>query len=112
MISTPTTTAVHLDGIVKDFGRGSERVRAVAGVDLSIGRGEVVAFLGPNGAGKTTTLDIVLGLTDPTAGSALVHGAAPRQAVLAGKVSGVLQSGGLLRDLTVGETVAMIASTF
>ncbi|ROR72479.1 ABC transporter ATP-binding protein [Bogoriella caseilytica] len=112
MISTSASEAVHLDGVVKEFGRGSHRVRAVDGVDLSIGRGEVVAFLGPNGAGKTTTLDMVLGLTAPSAGTARVHGLSPREAVLTGRVSGVLQSGGLLRDLSVGETVTMIASTF
>src|SRR5690625_5847130 len=71
-----------------------------------------MAFLGPNGAGKTTALDMVLGLTEPTTGTVSVHGQRPRQAVRAGRVSAVLQSGGLLRDLSVRETVQMIASTF
>src|SRR5699024_3032622 len=82
------------------------------GVDLAISPGEVVAILGPNGAGKTTALDMVLGLTEPTTGSITSFGAAPRRAVHDGRVSAVLQTGGLLHDLTARETVRMIASTF
>ncbi len=105
--------AIELRDLVKTFATpGGEVVRAVDGIGLTIGPGEVVAVLGPNGAGKTTTLDMVLGLTTPTAGTAEVFGAAPRQAVMAGRVSAVLQTGGLLRDITVRETVQMIASTF
>ena len=108
--------AVELRSLVKTFParRGSHdtEVRAVDGVDLRIEPGEVVAFLGPNGAGKTTTLDMVLGLTEPTTGTARVFGHRPREAVIAGHVSAVLQTGGLLRDLTVRETVRMIASTY
>ena len=108
--------AVELRSLVKTFppaaGRTTREVRAVDGVDLRIEPGEVVAFLGPNGAGKTTTLDMVLGLTEPTTGTARVFGRRPREAVIAGHVSAVLQTGGLLRDLTVRETVRMIASTY
>src|SRR5687767_4269969 len=103
--------AVELCGVVKTFrSPGGELVRAVDGIDLSISTGEVVAFLGPNGAGKTTSLDMVLGLTTPSAGTVATYGANPRQAVRAGRVSAVLQTGGLLRDITVRETVRMIAS--
>lgn len=110
---TTGPAAVELSGAVKTFqSPGGELVRAVDGVDLAISPGEVVAFLGPNGAGKTTTLDMVLGLTAPSAGTVTVFGANPRQAVRAGRVSAVLQTGGLLRDITVRETVQMIASTF
>ena len=114
-MNTPTTgpAAVELRGVVKTFqSPGGEPVRAVDGINLAIAPGEVVAFLGPNGAGKTTSLDMVLGLTTPSAGTVAVFGANPRQAVRAGRVSAVLQTGGLLRDITVRETVQMIASTF
>jgi len=113
MHTAPRPAAIELRGLVKTFGiPGGEVVRAVDGVAMTINPGEVVAVLGPNGAGKTTTLDMVLGLTTPTAGTVEVFGAAPRQAVMAGRVSAVLQTGGLLRDITVRETVQMIASTF
>ncbi|WP_159618621.1 ABC transporter ATP-binding protein [Ruania rhizosphaerae] len=104
--------AVQLDQVVKEFRSTTGPVRAVDGIDLTIGSGEIVAFLGPNGAGKTTALDMILGLTTPTSGTISVHGQAPRHAVAAGRVSAVLQTGGLLRDLTVAETVTLIASTY
>ena len=103
--------AIEIAGLTKTFqSRDGEVVHAVRGLDLRIRAGEVVALLGPNGAGKTTTLDIVLGLTKPTGGAARVYGAEPREAVIAGRVSAVLQSGGLLRDLTVRETVELVGS--
>jgi ABC-2 type transport system ATP-binding protein len=87
-------------------------VHAVRGVDLALEQGEIVAFLGPNGAGKTTTIDMLLGLTRPTSGSVEVLGLEPRQAIAHGLVSAVMQTGGLLKDLTVRETVQYTASLF
>jgi ABC-2 type transport system ATP-binding protein len=106
----PSDTAVSLDGLYKHFGSGERAVKAVDGLDLSIRRGEVVALLGPNGAGKTTTLDMLLGLTDPSDGSVSVYGDRPIDAAKTGSIAGVLQTGGLLSDLSVRETVEVIAS--
>jgi ABC-2 type transport system ATP-binding protein len=55
---------------------------------------------------------MVLGLTVPSTGTVSVYGQGPREAVLNGKVSAVLQSGGLLHDLSVRETVQVVASTY
>ena len=104
--------ALRLTDVRKTFAVSGDRVEAVRGIDLDIAPGEVVAMLGPNGAGKTTTLDMVLGLTEPTSGAVEVFGLHPRRAVDAGRISAVLQTGGLLRDLTVEETVRVVASTF
>src|ERR1017187_4437327 len=68
--------AIGLRGVHKNFGN----VEAVKGIDLDIALGEIVAFLGPNGAGKTSTIDIILGLSRPTAGEVSVFGMAPRRA--------------------------------
>jgi ABC-2 type transport system ATP-binding protein len=104
--------ALEARALTKSFRtRGSGHVRAVDGVDLAIRQGEVVAFLGPNGAGKTTTLDMVLGLTRPDSGSVRLFGVSPDEAVAAGRISAVLQSGGLLADFTVRETVDIVAAT-
>jgi ABC-2 type transport system ATP-binding protein len=110
---SPTTgthpvPAVQLRGVTKDF----DSVHAVRGIDLELQQGEIVAFLGPNGAGKTTTIDMVLGLSKPTSGTARVLGLEPRQAVARGLVSAVMQTGGLLKDLTARETVEYTASLF
>ncbi|KMS90139.1 ABC transporter ATP-binding protein [Prauserella rugosa] len=86
------------------------RVRAVDGIDLDVARGEVLALLGPNGAGKTTLLDLVLGLATPESGRVTVGGRSPRVAVREGRLSALLQTGGLLPDLTAAETVRMIAA--
>ena len=104
----PSTAAISLRDVRKSFGT----VEAVRGIDLEIHPGEVVAFLGPNGAGKTSTIDMVLGLSEPTSGDVSVLGLRPRQAIARGLVSAVMQTGGLLKDVTVRETVAYTASLF
>src|SRR4051812_12044270 len=106
--SAAAVPAVHISGVTKDFGD----VHAVRGLDLTLQQGEVVAFLGPNGAGKTTTIDMMLGLSRPTGGTVDVLGLSPRQAIARGLVSAVMQTGGLLKDLTVRETVEYTASLF
>jgi ABC-2 type transport system ATP-binding protein len=100
--------AIELQGLHKSFGS----VEAVKGINLNVASGEVVAFLGPNGAGKTTTIDMILGLSRPTAGQVTVFGMQPRQAISRGLVSAVMQTGGLLKDLTVEETARYTASLF
>ncbi|NES29219.1 ATP-binding cassette domain-containing protein [Micromonospora terminaliae] len=102
---TDTAPAVELAGLTKTFGT----VTAVDGLSLRIEPGEVVAFLGPNGAGKTTTVDMLLGLARPDAGTVRVFGGTPGDAVRLGRIAAVMQTGGLLKDLTVAETVRMTA---
>ncbi|MEV7771775.1 ABC transporter ATP-binding protein [Kitasatospora sp. NPDC086791] len=97
---------LELTDVRKAFGQ----VTAVDGLSLRVGPGEMVAFLGPNGAGKSTTIDLVLGLNRPDSGTVRVCGRSPVAAVRRGEVAAVLQSGGLLRDFTVAETVEFIAS--
>jgi len=100
--------AVRLIGLVKRFGP----VTAVDGVDLAVRPGEIVAFLGPNGAGKSTTIDMMLGFSRPDAGRVEILGGTPADAVATGRIAAVLQTGGLLKDLTVAETVRLTASLF
>jgi len=63
---------VELIGVTKLF----DRVRAVDGVDLSIGDGEFLALLGPSGSGKTTLMRLVAGLEGPTQGRIVIDGEA------------------------------------
>jgi ABC-2 type transport system ATP-binding protein len=100
--------AIALHDVRKSFGR----IRAVDGIDLTIESGQVVAFLGPNGAGKTTTIDMILGLSRPTQGHVEVFSGTPRDAVVSGRVGAVMQSGGLLKELTIAETLDMTAALF
>lgn len=68
--------AIEIDGITKDFTPGlcGAKVRALDGVTLRIGAGEVMGLLGPNGSGKSTLLKIVVGLLAPTAGACRIEG--------------------------------------
>jgi ABC-2 type transport system ATP-binding protein len=63
--------AIEVTDLRKRYGQ----VDALAGLTMTVGRGEVFGFLGPNGAGKTTTVKLLLGLARPTGGSGKVLGA-------------------------------------
>ena len=63
-----STPAIELHGVVKTYGR----TVALDGIDLSVGRGELIGLLGPNGAGKTTTIKLLLGLARASAGTGRV----------------------------------------
>jgi ABC-2 type transport system ATP-binding protein len=103
---------IELRGLVKTYRTGGGDVQAVRGIDVGISRGETVALLGPNGAGKSTTIDMLLGLTRPDSGTVSVFGAEPQAVIAAGRVGAMLQTGSLIRDLTVRELVAMMAALF
>jgi ABC-2 type transport system ATP-binding protein len=103
---------IRLTGLTKTFRGPRGPVHAVRGIDVAIGRGETVALLGPNGAGKSTTIDMLLGLLPPDEGDATVFDRTPHDAVAAGAVGAMLQTGSLLRDLSVRELLAMMASLY
>ena len=109
---TETPGGVTLQGLTKSFAGEHEPVLAVRGIDVAIEPGETVALLGPNGAGKSTTIDMMLGLLDPDSGSASVFGVSPGDAVASGRIGAMLQSGALIRDLTVRELITMVASLY
>jgi len=102
--------AVQVRGLTKSYGN----FRAVAGIDLSITRGEVFALLGPNGAGKTTTLEILEGYRRCDAGDVTVLGLDPgrQRSQLKKKIGIVLQSTSLDRYLTVAESITMYSGYY
>ncbi|MGH8827991.1 MAG: ABC transporter ATP-binding protein [Jiangellaceae bacterium] len=109
--------ATAVDGIVLRDLRKTYRTRrgdihAVRGVDIAVARGETVVLLGPNGAGKSTTIDMLLGLQKPDIGTVSVFGHPPYDAVRRGRVGAMLQTGGLLRELTVRELLTMMAGLY
>jgi ABC-2 type transport system ATP-binding protein len=103
---------IHIQGLTKTYRGPGGPVRAVKGIDISIAAGETVALLGPNGAGKSTTIDVLLGLSQPDGGEVTVFGKTPRHAVDSGLVGGMLQTGALIRDLTVRELILVMASLY
>jgi ABC-2 type transport system ATP-binding protein len=105
---TANSESIELQGLVKSFGP----VEAVRGVDISIPRGETLALLGPNGAGKSTTIDMLLGLLPPDAGTTAIFGRNPSDAVASGAIGAMLQTGAVIRDVTVRELIAMMAALY
>jgi putative ABC transport system ATP-binding protein len=76
-IVEPTVTSmamVEALGLSRDFPSGSGLVHALRGVDLHVGRGEILAVRGRSGSGKTTLLNLIGGLDRPTSGSVTVDG--------------------------------------
>ncbi len=94
------STAIHMEGLTKEFGR----LRAVDGLTVDVQTGGVVGLLGPNGAGKSTTIRMLLGLIRPTAGSATVLGKSiERPAAYIEEVGALIESPAFYPKLS-GET--------
>ena len=100
-----TGPVVSFENVSKYYGS----LKAVDGLSLELRRGETVALLGPNGAGKSTSLDMLLALRKPTSGTIRMFGSDPYHAVKSGNVGAMLQSGGLMPEVTVRELVTLVA---
>ncbi len=68
------TPLVQVEGVTKAFRRGSEEIRVLDRLSLTVPRGEFLALMGPSGSGKTTLLNLIGGLDRPTSGSLDVAG--------------------------------------
>jgi ABC-2 type transport system ATP-binding protein len=97
-------SVVSFENVSKVYGR----LRAVDGLTLDLRAGETVALLGPNGAGKSTSLDMLLALRKPTSGRIRMFGDDPYHGVKSGRVGAMLQSGGLMPEVTVRELVELV----
>lgn len=98
---------IETEGLTKRYGRHI----AVEDLSFTVEEGEIFGFLGPNGAGKTTTLLMLLGLTEPSGGSARVLGFDPvRQPLEVKSAVGYLpEQVGFYTDLTAAENLAFVA---
>jgi ABC-2 type transport system ATP-binding protein len=103
-----TGEAVVLRGVSRSYGS----VLAVDDLSVEIACGQTVALLGPNGAGKTTAITMLLGLARPDAGSIEVFGLTPAAAVARGLVGAMLQDGGMMPGVLVGELLGMVRTLF
>ena len=107
-------SVLELRGVSKTYGQEPATVHALAGVDLSVRAGELVAVMGPSGSGKSTLLTIAGSLEEPTSGDVMVCGMAlagmsrGRRARLRRRVIGyVFQDYNLLPGLTAAENAAL-----
>ncbi len=124
MTSHPSATGIRTPGLVRSDAAGECAVRvqgvtrrfgpvlAVDNLSLTVEQGRTVALLGPNGAGKTTTISMLLGLSAPDAGSIAIFGSAPGSATAHASVGAMLQDGGMMPGVLVGELLAMVRSLY
>jgi putative ABC transport system ATP-binding protein len=103
-----------LRGVVRTYGSGELAVHALAGIDLSVAAGELVAIMGPSGSGKSSLLSIAGGLDSASSGEVLVNGESlvsksPKQlAALRRRAIGyVFQQLNLIPSLTAAENVML-----
>src|SRR3954466_7124342 len=103
--------AIRVRGLRKSY---DGAVQALDGVDLDVGRGELVAVLGPNGAGKTTLVEILEGHRSGDGGavSVLGHDPAKRERAFRARIGIVLQETGIDSSLTVREAVELYSAAY
>jgi ABC-2 type transport system ATP-binding protein len=98
--------AVVVDNVVKSFGS----IRALDGVSLRVGAGEVYGLLGPNGSGKTTLIRTLVGLVQPDSGSVQVLGQAMPNLGVLSRIGYMTQAAALYPDLSVEENLRFFAA--
>jgi putative ABC transport system ATP-binding protein len=108
------TSALELRQVSKIYGSGPNEVHALSAVDLSVGRGELVAIMGPSGSGKSTLLTIAGSLEQPTSGQVLVDSVdlasvsrSDRAKMRRRSIGYVFQDFNLLPGLTASENVTL-----
>ena len=97
-----------LNGVHKHYGK----TVALAGLDLDVRRGELLAVLGPNGAGKSTAVSLWLGLLEPEKGSVRLFGGSPLETDSRRRIGVMMQEVGLTPELRVRELIELTASYY
>jgi ABC-type multidrug transport system ATPase subunit/peptidoglycan/LPS O-acetylase OafA/YrhL len=97
-----------LAGVHKRYGQ----IVALAGLELGVRRGELLAVLGPNGAGKSTAISLWLGLLQPDAGTAQLFGGSPLDVETRRRIGVMMQEVGLTPELRVRELIELTSSYY
>ena len=106
--SSTEVPVAELRGITKKFGTTT----ALAGIDIEVRRGELLAVLGPNGAGKSTAIALWLGLIEADSGAVTLLGGAPNDVARRRGLGVMMQDVELPKELKVRELVALAASYY
>lgn len=104
----PTPALARLLAAQKRYGK----IQALAGIDLTIAPGQVLALLGANGAGKTTAIHLLLGLQQADAGQVELFGQSPQKLAARQRIGVMLQSAGIQEALKVRELLALTRSYY
>ncbi|WP_150275392.1 ABC transporter ATP-binding protein [Paenibacillus tepidiphilus] len=95
---------IEVSNVSKSF-RDKQALRSIS---FGVPKGSVTAILGPNGAGKTTLLSILLGLQEPSAGTAKVFGLPPQHQAVRARTGAMLQEVSVLDRLKAGEIIELV----
>jgi len=98
----------RLSGVTKHYGKST----ALAGIDIEVRAGELLALLGPNGAGKTTAIGLWLGLIEADAGDVMLFGGSPQDVARRRRLGVMMQDVELVKELRVRELIALAASYY
>jgi ABC-type multidrug transport system ATPase subunit/peptidoglycan/LPS O-acetylase OafA/YrhL len=104
----PGAPVAELRAITKKFGTTT----ALAGVDIDLKPGELLALLGPNGAGKTTAISLWLGLTEPDSGQVTLLGGSPLEIQRRRGLGVMMQEVEMYKELKVRELIALASSYY
>jgi len=96
---------ISTHNLSKTFGQ----TQALIGIDLSIAKGTTTGLVGPNGAGKTTLFSLLCGYLKPSQGEVEMMGHAPNSPAIRGRFSILPQDASLLKNLSVGKQLMMLA---
>jgi len=108
----PAAPVLALEDLSKTYGRRGGGVKAVRGVSLAVGAGEVYGFLGPNGAGKSTTIRMLIGLIAPSAGRVSLFGRDPAaEPSLLRRVGSLVDGGAFYPFLSGRRNLEVLAKT-
>ncbi|MCM0083474.1 ABC transporter ATP-binding protein [Geomonas sp. Red32] len=105
--------AIEISGLSKTFkGKRFTRVEALKNLSLTVGQGEIFGFLGPNGAGKSTTIKTLMGLIEPSAGSACIMGIDISSPKARRRVGYLPENPAFYDYLSAEEYLAFVGTTF
>ena len=114
LTSTPTAPVLEVRDVTKIYGGRSATTRALGGISLTVGAGELVALMGPSGSGKSTLLNCIATIDAPTSGTIMLAGAdvsRVSRARLADfrreRLGFIFQDSNLLDSLTARENIAL-----
>ncbi len=107
-----SSDVIEIEDLVVDFGGVGGAVRALDGLNLKVGRGQVFGFLGPNGAGKTTTMHVLLGFVRAASGRARILGEDVRHSIARKRIGYLPEHPDTYRFMTGRELLTMAGRMF
>jgi hypothetical protein len=112
--SAAAVPAMHVGSlaILRNVKKSYGATLALDGLDLEIGRGELLAVLGPNGAGKSTAIALLLGLEEPDSGDVLLFGESPRSLAARRQTGVMMQEVALPAELRVHELLDLTSNYY